>query len=324
MTTLRVLVTALPFTAAFLAASAAHATPRQPTHVACVGDSITAGAGASDNTKNYPALLQGLFGDGVEVNNFGNSGSTMLSAGYGDKPYWDQAEFNGATTFVNSAGADAVVSVVIVLGANDSKPFNWTPDGQPKNDQQYLDDYRAMVDHFESLTPKPVVYLGFPLATTDAPCCSISGTVIHDEQIPLIQQLAMEKHLPIIDLNTPTAGHDEYFGDGVHPNDAGYVVMAQAVYDGLLREPTVTLTSPAANAMLPTPLTLLADASGDTVEIASVEFFEGATSLGKVTAAPFSLMWPASAGTHQITATAVDSTSASATTEAVTVTVLDG
>jgi acyl-CoA thioesterase I len=322
MTTSRALLVLLPFGASTLLATVAHATPRQPTHVACVGDSITAGAGASDPSKNYPSLLQGLFGDGVQVENFGNSGSTMLSAPYGDKPYEDQPEFDAATTFVSSAGASAVVSVVIVLGANDSKPFNWSPDGMPKNDQQFLDDYRAMVDHFLSLTPQPVVYVGFPLATTDAPCCSISGTVIHDEEIPLIQQLAMEKHLPIIDLYTPTTDHDEYFGDGVHPNDAGYAVMAQAVYDGLQREPSVTLTSPTAGAMLPAPLTLTADALAGTVLIDSVEFFEGAVSLGKLTTPPYSLLWPAAPGTHAISATAADATGATATSEPLSVTVL--
>ncbi len=321
MTTLRVLKL-LPVCVATLLSSAAHATPRQPTHVACVGDSITAGAGASDPSKNYPSLLQGLFGDGVQVQNFGNSGSTMLSAPYGDKPYEDQAEFDAATTFVSGAGASAVVSVVIVLGANDSKPFNWSPDGLPKNDQQFLNDYREMVDHFLALTPQPVVYVGFPLATTDAPCCSISGTVIHDEEIPLIQQLAMEKHLPIIDLNTPTTGHDEYFGDGVHPNDAGYVVMAQAVYDGLQREPSLTLTSPSAGAILPAPLTLSADAMAGTVLIDSVEFFEGTESLGMVTTPPYSLLWPAAPGTHAISATAADATGATATSEPLSVTVL--
>src|SRR6187399_1450124 len=119
----------------------AHAEPRKPTHIACVGDSITAGAGASVATKNYPSQLQVLLGNSVQVKNFGNSGSTMLSDGFGDKPYIKQAEYTGATDFVSNAGATAVVSVVIILGANDSKPYNWDP-AAGKNDQQYLKDYR--------------------------------------------------------------------------------------------------------------------------------------------------------------------------------------
>lgn len=304
-------------------ASSAGAEPRKPTHIACVGDSITYGAESSNpTTKSYPAQLQGLLGNSVQVKNFGNSGSTMLSAGFGDKPYVQQAEYTAATTFVSNAGASAVVSVIIILGANDSKPYNWDP-AAGKNDQQYLKDYRAMVEHFAGLATKPTIYLGYPLATGTNPCCSIRGNVIHDEQIPLIKQLAMEKHLPIIDLNTPTTNHPEYFADGVHPNDNGYLVLANLVKKGLEREPTVSITSPATGVTVGAGMLPLAtDASGDTVEISSVELFEGVTSLGKSTAKPFTLNWVATPGAHQITAKATDTTLANATSAPVSFTVV--
>jgi lysophospholipase L1-like esterase len=219
-----------------LLAGQARAAARVPTHVACVGDSITAGYGASSPAKSYPADLQTLFGAAIQVKNFGHNGTTMLSKGFGDLPYEDQAEYPAATSFVSGAGANATVDVVIMLGTNDSKPMNWTPAGKPKNDQQYLSDYRAMVDHFLALTPKPVVFLALPLASGETPCCSINGTVIHDEVIPLIKQLADEKHLPTIDLNTPTSNHNEYFVDGTHPNDAAYAIVAQIFHDGLLQD----------------------------------------------------------------------------------------
>jgi acyl-CoA thioesterase I len=306
-------------------AGVAQAEPRKPTHVACVGDSITAGSGASSPSKNYVSLLQGLLTNAVQVQNDGRSGATMLSAPYGDKPYTLQPEYAKGTDFVSNAGAGAVVSVVIILGANDSKPFNWDPDGKPKNDQQYLKDYLALVDHYAGLSTKPVVYVAYPLATGTNPCCSIRGDVIHDQQIPLIKQVAMQKHVPIIDLNTPTTGHPEYFGDGVHPNDAGYVVMANLVKKGLEREPTVTITSPLTGATLGAGMVpITAEVGADTVDVGSVEFFDGATSLGKVMAKPFTLNWPATTGQHQITAKAVDTTLANATSSAVSITVADG
>ncbi len=294
-----------------------------PTHVACVGDSITQGVGASSAATNYVSLLQGLMGSGVNVKNFGLSGATMLSAGFGDHPYQTTPSYQAATEFVANAGEGSVVSVVILLGANDSKPYNWSPNAKPKNDQQYLLDYRAMVDHFLALPTKPVVYLGLPVAAGPAACCDISGAVILDEQIPLIRQLAMEKHLPIIDLNTPTTGHPEYFIDDVHPNDAGYEVLAEAVHEGLLRVPTVSLTSPLPTALLETgvAVSLIAQASGETVQISSVEFFQGAVSLGTARAAPFSLDWLAAAGSYVVTAKAIDSTLASTVSEPVTLTV---
>ncbi|HYQ29874.1 MAG TPA: GDSL-type esterase/lipase family protein [Polyangiaceae bacterium] len=220
-----------------LATSSALGAPRMPTHVACVGDSITYGYGASNQaTKSYPANLQTLLGASVQVKNFGRNSATLLSAPYGDLPYEDQAEFAAASSFVSGAGASAVVDVIIMLGSNDSKNFNWAPSGKPKNDQQFLKDYRAMVEHFSALAPKPLVFLALPPATGNSPCCSIDGQVIHDEIVPLIKQLATEKDLPTIDLNTPTTGHPEYFGDGVHPTDAGYALIAGLMRDALLTD----------------------------------------------------------------------------------------
>jgi len=225
----------LSLAAAALVPSQALAAPRVPTHVACVGDSITYGYLASNQaTKSYPANLQMLFGASVQVKNFGHNGATLLSAPFGDLPYEDQSEYAAATSFVSGAGASAVVDVILMLGTNDSKSYNWAPGGKPKNDQQFLSDYRAMVQHFSALPPKPLVFLALPLATGTNPCCSIDGTVIHDEILPLIKQVAAEKNLPTIDLNTPTTGHPEYFRDGVHPTDEAYALVAKLMHAGLL------------------------------------------------------------------------------------------
>ena len=69
---------------------------RTPTHVACVGDSITYGYLASSSSKSYPSDLQAMFGSGVKVMNFGRNSATLLSTG--DLPYINQAEYTAATT----------------------------------------------------------------------------------------------------------------------------------------------------------------------------------------------------------------------------------
>ncbi len=258
-------------------------------------------------------------GDSVRVENFGRSGATLLTVG--DLPYTDQSQYTAATQFVDNAGADAVVSVVIVLGANDSKPYNWDVDGRP---EQFLADYFALVDHFLGLSTKPTVYVALPLATGNNPCCDIRGEVILDEQVPLIMQVAEERRLPIIDLNSPTLDHPEYFGDGVHPNDGGYAVLAELVKTGLEREPSASIEMPAANASLPAGLVPITVAvSGDTVDIASVEFFDGDVSLGTETESPFEFAWQASVGTHELTIKATDTTLADSTSEPRGVTVTE-
>ena len=56
--------------------------------VACIGASITEGAGLENKkTQSYPAQLQTMLGDGYEVVNYGIGGCTMLRKG--DKPYWN-------------------------------------------------------------------------------------------------------------------------------------------------------------------------------------------------------------------------------------------
>ncbi|HVY40099.1 MAG TPA: GDSL-type esterase/lipase family protein [Polyangia bacterium] len=306
--------------ALLLAAGTAEAGPRVPTHVACVGDSITAGSGASSSSTNYPADLQGLFGSSVQVRNFGHSGATMLSTG--DKPYVNQSEYTGATSFVSGAGADAVVDVIIMLGTNDSKPANWSAAGGGTQATQFATDCGKLVDHFASLATHPVVYLALP-PTAGTNSYTIDGAVIKNQILPILKQVATQKALPIIDLQTPTASVPKDFGDGVHPNDTGYVLVAQVMHDGLLRVPTVSITSPAAGATVAGPtVTIAAEASGGTVAIKTVEILRGPTSIGTTSQSPFTVSWTGAApGPYSLTATATDTTGASATSAAVAITV---
>jgi lysophospholipase L1-like esterase len=216
---------------ALLPASRAAAQGRTPTHVACVGDSITAGLYASSAAASYPSVLQTLFGTSVQVRNFGHSGATMMSVA--DLPYQNQVEYMNATTFVSGAGAGAVVDVIIMLGTNDSKPYNWIV-GNGTRAQQFVTDCTAMVDHFASLPTHPLVYLALP-SHSFTNGYTIDGTIIHDQMLPLIRQVAAAKGLPVIDVDTPTAPHPELFPDGVHPNDVGYALIAQVMHDGLLQ-----------------------------------------------------------------------------------------
>jgi lysophospholipase L1-like esterase len=223
---------ALAFVAlAAVSSTEARAQVRMPTHVACVGDSITYGYLASAG-KSYPSDLQGLFGSSVKVMNFGRNSATMLSTG--DLPYINQTEYTSATTFVNTAPAGAVVDVIIMLGTNDSKSYNWAPTAGTTRAAQFMTDCAAMVDHFANLASHPVVYLALPPAIYTN-TFGIDESVTSTQIDPIIQQVAQQKGMPIIDIHTPTLGHPEEFQDGVHPTDAGYMILAQLMHDGLLR-----------------------------------------------------------------------------------------
>jgi uncharacterized protein (TIGR03118 family) len=87
--------------------------------------------------------------------------------------------------------------------------------------------------------------------------------------------------------------------------------------------PTVSITSPANGVTLVSPATVTIQATaGDTDgTVVKVEFFDGANSLGSVTAPPYSKEVTLYPGTHPLTAVATDNAGATTTSPAVTTTV---
>ena len=189
--------------------------------VACVGYSITAGAGVKDPKNRYPAQLQGLLGDGYEVKNYGNSGSTMLDDG--DKPYKKQKSFTDAVAF-------AADIVAIKLGTNDSKPQNWSKKGG------FVASTKSLVEAFQKANPKAKIYLCFPVPVIAQGNYGINNEKVKGEIIPLIKQTADEMKLPIIDLYAALDGKPELFPDRVHPNDAGATLIAKAVFEAISKK----------------------------------------------------------------------------------------
>ncbi len=85
--------------------------------------------------------------------------------------------------------------------------------------------------------------------------------------------------------------------------------------------PTVSLSAPA-TANTGVAVALTANAADSDGRVLRVDFFDGPTSLGQATTAPFMFNWtPAAAGTRSLTARATDDSGASTTSAAVSVTV---
>jgi len=183
--------------------------------VACVGDSITYGAGVENReSNNYPAVLGRLLGSRYEVRNFGVSGATLLKQG--DKPYWNEPAFREVTGF------DPQV-VVLMLGTNDTKPQNW------KYGKEFAADLRAMLDYFAGLPAHPKIWVGLPVPVYQTQW-GINEATLKGEIIPLIERVAEEKNVPTIDLHTALSNCPQYFPDHVHPNAAGAGTMSMTVF----------------------------------------------------------------------------------------------
>jgi lysophospholipase L1-like esterase len=191
---------------------------RAATLVAAVGDSITQGSG-------WPDRLGTKLGAAYTVKNYGLSGTTLLKQG--DHPYWTSTQYTQSHT----SNPDIVV---IMLGTNDSKPFNWNA-----HKGEFAGDYQALIDTYAALPSKPRIYLVLcPPAGKNG--FQIVGTVIENEIVPLIKQVANEKGLPTIDVFTAFGGHDfdptlfGSAGDQVHPGGAGAQRIADTVYAALV------------------------------------------------------------------------------------------
>jgi lysophospholipase L1-like esterase len=185
--------------------------------VACVGDSITAGAGIPEPEKNsYPAQLGEMLKAKFLVRNFGRSGATLLKSG--DLPYWTTDEFKGALGF------DPDV-VIIALGTNDTKPQNW------RGKADFKRDYAALLDQFRLLKSKPKIWACLPVPVY-AEMWGINPEKL-DEAIECIQEVTDKAKVPVIDLNDALTGHPEMFPDKIHPDVRGAELMAKTVYQAI-------------------------------------------------------------------------------------------
>ncbi len=279
-----------------------------PVKVACVGDSITAGVGASADQSNYPSLLADLLGPNYTVANFGESGATLLKDG--DSPYWQRGSYARSAAFGPNV-------VIILLGTNDSKPQNWA------HKTEFAADYAALLDYYAALPTHPKLFACLP-TPVPKPNYGINEPAVLEE-LPLIRQAALQKGATIIDVQGRVPSDNADFVDGVHPNDAGYVLLASAIYQGVTRAPvilpaadrkfygsvTVTMQPPTPDAAMcytvngAAPTRSSALYKGPLVltrtTTLKAQAFQGKSPLGLVSAATFSTLVPLPAQTPAAT-----------------------
>jgi len=203
---------------------------RETIRIACIGDSITFGASIKNRTRDcYPAQLGRMLGEKWQIRNFGVSGATLLKKG--DLPYWNQQAFKDALAYNPNV-------IIIKLGTNDTKPQNW------KYKDQFATDYADMIDYFAKLPSKPRIWICQPVPAYGERW-GISDTLIKNEAIPLINQVAHSKHVPIIDLYGPLSDKPELFPDQIHPNAEGAHGIAAEIYAVLTGRPWTGKFEPA-------------------------------------------------------------------------------
>lgn len=185
--------------------------------IACVGNSITYGAGVANREKNsYPKQLQNMLGDRYELMNFGVSGTTLLKKG--NSPYWNTDAYKKAL----QSQPDIVF---IKLGTNDSKGFNRPFYGE------FESDYTALIQSFRQLETHPRIILLLPIPSFLEDSTSIYDPIIKEQIIPRIQKVAFETGCEVINLYSLFIDKADLVPDKIHPTSLGATLIAKRLYE---------------------------------------------------------------------------------------------
>lgn len=208
--------------------------------IACVGDSLTQGIGATgwkdgDFSRSYPAQLQNILGDGYEVGNFGK-GSTYAYYYEGrDKSlyYPNTAQYSQSNKF------DADI-VIILLGTNDARVMK--SDADKENFRQEL--YR-LCEHYLDLesAPELIILNSITLSRFDEYKAKSSPSFDRREPrlkkyiLPAQREVAHDLNCTFLnaydDLYRIFTEEDSLASDELHPNDYGYKMIAEYIAEAI-------------------------------------------------------------------------------------------
>ena len=188
-----------------------------PLRVAMVGDSITEGAGASNSYRNYVSQAAAILGDEFDVLNVGRGGMTLMST---PEAYTNTEQYQQGLDFNPDI-------VTIMLGTNDGKDRYWGMYSETQyNAAQFEEEMTELINSYRELPSRPIVFVATSPTVYGKQVDTIDNKYV-PEIVEVQKKVAADMGCPVIDINTFTQNHSEWFGDGVHPNDAGYAEIAK-------------------------------------------------------------------------------------------------
>ena len=189
-------------------------------NIICLGDSITYGFKLSDPAReSFPARLEEHSGGMWHVKNLGVNGATVLSRG--DIPIIAQKAYQIAMQSTPDV-------VVLMLGTNDTKNYNWT------HIDDFAADYGRIVASLQNLSSHPKV-----IACTIPPIFLQYDNGLNVQHVAwinsIIRTVARENGAEYLDVNRKLAAKSSLFIDGIHPNAMGAVEIASIIYPEILK-----------------------------------------------------------------------------------------
>ena len=189
--------------------------------IACIGDSITAGATASDRAYySYPAYLSRMYWQEGVVYQYGISSKTMrddLSDSYMKTTQW-------SSCLSNSEKYDAVL---IMLGTNDS---NRDKDWNATDVESFKSSCRTLCSKLKAHSPNAeLVIMNCPV-NFKAASSNFGSLLVRNLQSQMVDTLKQEGykiHLyDMYNFSKNEMGQD-MFPDDLHPTNRGYQKMAK-------------------------------------------------------------------------------------------------
>lgn len=208
----------------------ANHTPFGKVRIACVGDSITQGVGATgwasgDYSYAYPQQLGGLLGDSCLVGNFGRGGSYVYHYEGRSKTLW----YPNTSQYTDSNNFDADI-VIIKLGTNDAKVMTGK-----ETSAAWKEQFTELVNHYKNLESKPAIYImsSITMLNYDASLEQNLINYILPHQKDVAEELGCTFLDAYTDLYDIFSSGEGFASDGLHPNDTGYAAMAEYVKENI-------------------------------------------------------------------------------------------
>ena len=195
----------------------------RPIRIACCGDSITFGTCAKDTAVGgytyakenyfYPTQLQKLYGTEAVVGNFGYPGSYV---GTSYNRYLNSCVYNALIQF------DPDI-IVLALGTNNCALM-------PAGKADFITYYRTMLKDMHKRFPDATIIMTTALYRWDS---AERTQQVDNYIIPVQKQMAEEfkDFVVLYDANKEYRpyGTTQYYQDKLHPNNAGYVKLAEVM-----------------------------------------------------------------------------------------------